>query len=146
MAKIYVAGNAVCFESSMKLDDLVQVKKYRPKALAVMGGDDGKEMEFICAVIPGAVGEVTRSGVVFGMASVDKKLATVTMMLGSDAYDAQTLKEYLADKFGAALNYMNKLEAELPNVLKEVEAERAAVMQSIQIGACEPESDVAEEA
>lgn len=42
MAKITIAGDAVVITSSLKLDDIKTIAKYRPKALTLMGGDDGQ--------------------------------------------------------------------------------------------------------
>ena len=46
MAKIVIAGDAVIVTSTMKLEDIKTIAKYRPKALTLMGGEDGKEPIF----------------------------------------------------------------------------------------------------
>ena len=41
MAKIVIAGEAVVVTSAVKLEDYRKVAKYRPKALVLLGGEDG---------------------------------------------------------------------------------------------------------
>lgn len=133
MAQIKVVGNAVVFQSAMKLEDLVKIQKYKSDALSVKGGEDGKEILFSVIPVPGCMGEVNASEVVFGQKANDG-LATVTAILPVIPEDEAELKEVLADKLGAALTYMNELEAKLPDVLKQVNEERNAVMEAIEIG------------
>ena len=46
MAKVVIAGDAVVITSSMKLEDLLTIAKYRPDALVLKGGEDNKEVIF----------------------------------------------------------------------------------------------------
>lgn len=135
MAKIKVMGNAVVFQSEMKLEDIELVKKYRPDALCVKGGADGEEILFVCTTAANGCGDIDNECVVFGGATLDDgKKATVTKLLCDVPGSAGELKELLADKIGAAVTYMNQLEAVLPTVIEEVKAERAAVMEAMEIG------------
>lgn len=43
MAKIKVVGNAAVITSNLTLGDIALVKAYRPEALALKGGENGKE-------------------------------------------------------------------------------------------------------
>lgn len=53
MAKIVIAGDAVVVTSAIKLEDLRNIKKYRPAALILKGGEDGKEPIFAVDVTNG---------------------------------------------------------------------------------------------
>lgn len=129
MAKIQVLGDAVVLTSAHTLENLRTIAKYRPDALVLKGGEDGKEPVFAISV-DGRTDGVNKFGATFNAASRDgKKLAQITTFIGN----AENLKEVIADKYGAALVRLNKLEATLPAVLEEVRAERDAVMQSITI-------------
>lgn len=132
MAQIKVMGNAVVFQSSMKLEDLELVQKYRSEALSVKGGEEGKEILFTVVPATGTIGDVNDAVVMFGQKS-NGGLATVTKLIPCMPDSEGELKELLADKLGAALGYMNKLEETLPAVLEEVKAERAAVMEAIEV-------------
>ena len=130
MPKVTIAGDAVVVSSSMKLEDLKTIAKYRPKALTLMGGDNGKEPVFAIGITSGP-GSINNFGVSFGRESHDEqKLATVTMVLKGATGD---VAEHVADVLGAALISLGKLEAQLPAVLAEIADEKAAVMSNITV-------------
>lgn len=131
MAKIIVAGEAVVITSSMKLTDLETIKKYNPKALVLMGGEDGKEPVFCIGVNRGKTGSINQFSVDFGAETRDdKKLATMTLMTSGVTGD---VKEFVADKYGAALMLLNKLEATLPAALEAIAADKKAILENITI-------------
>lgn len=131
MAKIIVAGEAVVITSSMKLTDLETIKKYNPKALVLMGGEDGKEPVFCIGVNRGKAGSINQFSVDFGAETRDdKKLATMTLMTSGVTGD---VKEFVADKYGAALMLLNKLEATLPAALEAIAADKKAILENITV-------------
>lgn len=131
MAKIIVAGEAVVITSAMKLADLETIKKYNPKALVLMGGEDGKEPVFCIGVNRGKAGSINQFSVDFGAETRDdKKLATMTLMTSGVTGD---VKEFVADKYGAALMLLNKLEATLPAALEAIAADKKAILENITV-------------
>lgn len=127
MAKVTIAGKAVVITSDLKFADLENVKKYQPKALALMGGEDGKEAVFAVSIVPGSTGKVGKFGMEFGEKSADG-FATMTLVVPSGVED---MKEYVADTYGAALMNLAKLEEQLPAVVAGIAADKQAVMDSI---------------
>ena len=105
MAKIKVMGNAAVIESSLTLGDIALVKAYRPKALTL------------------------KFGATFGAANADGK-AIITELYAPVSDD---IKSELADKYGAAMTNLGKLEEVLPTVVEEIKAERAALIASIEV-------------
>lgn len=131
MAKVTIAGKAVVITSALKLSDLENIKKYNDKALVLMGGEDGKDPIFGIGVVRGSAGKVGAAGVEFGEETHDDdKLATMTLMTPGDVKD---VKEYVADKYGAALMNLAKLEEQLPAVIASIAADKQAVMDSITV-------------
>lgn len=131
MAKVTIAGRALVITSDLKLTDLETVRKYQPKALILMGGEDGKEPVFAVAAVRGSAGKIGNIGVEFGEETHDDaKLATMTLMVPSDVED---MKEYVADKYGAALMNLAKLETVLPAVVEAISAEKQSIMDSISV-------------
>lgn len=129
MAKVIIAGNAVVINSSMKLDDLKMIAKYRPDALTLMGGEKKDEPVFSIFVADGN-GSINSVGAVFGEETRDDaKLATMTMVVKPNG----DVKEYVADELGSALINLSKLEETLPSVIEEIKAERASILDSIEI-------------
>lgn len=125
MAKIIVAGQAVVVKSEVSLEELKEIKKYRPDALVLYKGEGSeKEPDFMIGFSSGA-GTVGKYGVEFGSESHDDdKLATVTMIIPEDVED---VKGYVSDAIGAAVLKLNKLESSLPEVVSEIEREREEI-------------------
>ena len=130
MAKITIAGNAVVVTSSMKFEDLQLIKKYRPKALELKGGEDGKELIFKIFVGVGGSGDINEEGAVFcGADHTEEKLAVITMGLNVSG----DVKEAIADQIGYPVMKLNKLEETLPAVVEEIRAEKQTVLSNINI-------------
>lgn len=125
--KITVVGNAVVMTSTMKFDDLKAIAKYRKEALTLMGGKEGKEPIFTIDVKD--KGGINGNGITFAK-SREGGLAQITVVLDNVQGD---IKEYIADTYGAAINYVGALEETLPAVFEEIKAERATVMNSITV-------------
>lgn len=133
MAKISIVGEAVVITSALKLEDIKTVAKYRPAALTLMGGEDGKEPIFKLGV--GDHGTINQYGAEFAAATHDdEKLATMTLIMQvSDDATADDIKELVADGIGGYVATLNKLEAAIPAVLEEIKVEREAIMASISV-------------
>lgn len=128
MAKIVIAGQAVVVTSSMALEDIKTIKKYRPKALTLWGGEDGKEPIFALGI---GKGELNAVGASFCEATRDEeKKATLTL---TTDYTGDDVEGYVSDAYGAAIINLNKLEEKLPAVLEEIAAEKAAVRSNITV-------------
>jgi len=127
-ASVVIAGDAVVITSELKLEDIKTVEKYRPKALVLLGGEDGKEPVF---VIGAGAGNINQYGAEFcGEARDGSGKACITLVMGGNTDD---VKAAVADKFGAALVNIGKLEASIPAVLEEIKAEREAIMANISV-------------
>lgn len=132
MAKITIAGDAVVVTSTMKLEDIRTIEKYRPSALNLMGGEDGKEVIFAMGTAKSGTGSINEYGASFVRESNDEeKLATITMFPVDKA--AGDIKEQVADKIGGAVMKLRELEETLPAVLREIAADKAAIMENITV-------------
>jgi len=131
MAKTVIAGNAAIITSALKLEDLRTIQKYRPKALTLLGGEDGKEPIFAIGVTEGA-GSINKIGASFGREANDGSgLATITMAIGDEF--TGDVREWVADHFGEAIINLNALEGTLSSVLEEIATERDAMIASISV-------------
>lgn len=129
MANIVIAGDAVVVKSNLSLEDIKTIKKYQPKALTLMGGEDGKEPIFAVSVSADA-GDINIHGASFGRADAEGK-ATITMVMPGVPTDKA--KDWVADRLGVAITNLNALEAKLPEVLSGIAAQRATVMENITV-------------
>lgn len=130
MAKITITGRAVVITSAMKLNDLKTIKKYRPNALTLYEGEgEGKEPVFAIGVGQG-FGNIGKYGAEFGHTNSDG-YAQITMCCDVDT--SGDIKEYVAENVGCAILQLNKLEEMLPDVIREIEAEKASIMDNITV-------------
>ena len=131
MARITVAGESVVVTSAITLENYRMIAKYRPAKLVLKGGDDGKEPIFAVGVATNSRGSINKMGAEFGSEAHDGTgRATITFDLPQTDGD---VKEAVAEKVGAAIIYLNKLEETLPDVVNEIVAEKAAVLENISV-------------
>lgn len=131
MAKFTIAGNALVITSSLTLRDLETIKKYRPKALKLMGGENNKEEVFCVDVGTSGNGGINSYGACYcGSTHDDEKKACITITLDGVQGD---VKEYVADKYGEAVTYLTQLEATLPDVLSAIAEQKAGIMANITV-------------
>lgn len=131
MAKIVVAGDAAVVTSTLKLEDIKTIEKYRPNELILKGGEDGKEPIFRIGTTDGH-GSINSVGASFGREASDGTgLASITMVLNN--VPADEVKDFVVDRLGSAVIHLNALEAKLPEVLRDIAAERATVLQNITV-------------
>lgn len=131
MAKFTIAGNALVIASALKLEELATIKKYRPKALKLMGGENNKEELFCIDVGASGNGGINSYGACYCNATHDtEKKACITITLDGVQGD---VKEYVADKYGEAITYLTQLEATLPEVLAAIAEQKAGIMANITV-------------
>ena len=131
-ASVTVVGDAVVIKSELTLEDLEKVAEYRPKALILYGGEDGKEPIFRVSV--GENGSINEYGATFaGQTHDEAKKATITKLLPCISGCECDIRDAVAGAIGSAILNLNKIEAKIPEVLSEIEAERAEVLEHISI-------------
>lgn len=126
--KIFKNLKQYTLTSSLKKDDIELVKKYRPGALKKKDAD-GNDI-FAMSYVEGKPC-VAANGITFGAADVDGGYA---MIIGSlpEALPANTTAgDYIADKVGSALEFVNEFEALIPEIAEEIRAERNELIASI---------------
>lgn len=127
MAKVTVVGNAAVITSSVKLEDIKRVEKYRPEALILLS-EDGKEPIFRVGTASGN-GGISKYGVEFAEESRDsEKRAVIT--LGFEA-NTDDLKKSIVEAIGSSLIKLNKVEENIASVLGEITNEEQKLYDSI---------------
>ena len=128
MANTKIVGNAAVITSTLKLEEIKKVEKSaRKDALILKGGEDGKTPVFRVGTGFGD-GTINAVGAEFANASRDGGYAQITLLIPSDVENA---KKYVADKYGAALTNLAKVEEKLPEVISVIDAEYAALLETI---------------
>ena len=128
-AGITVAGQAVVITSSMTLDDIKTIGKYRPEKLQLKDAEN-KEVTFVISVSKGR-GSINKYGAEFDSTTYNrdgKAVITLDMPVVNGS-----VEESVAEYVGAAILNLNKLEAQLPAVINEITTEKAAIMANISV-------------
>lgn len=133
MAKIKIAGDAAVVTSALKLSDIQTVEKYRPKALTLYGGEEGKTPLFVVGTTAKGSGSINEYGAVFNGESHDGEgFATLTVSILDRPKDV-CVKDWIADKLGGAIINLNALEEQLPAVLTEIAEQKERVVSGIEV-------------
>ncbi|MCD8376442.1 MAG: hypothetical protein LUD69_05815 [Oscillospiraceae bacterium] len=132
MAKIVIAGDAVVVTSSMKLEDIKNIQKYRPDAL-LLKDEDGEPVFKLGVSRDGSCGSLGKYGAEFANAARDGSGLAIMTLSAAGAPEDQDITEFVADTIGANVAQLNKLEATLPDVLSEIAAEREEIKASITV-------------
>lgn len=132
MAKINVLAKAVVITSTLKIEEIKMVGKYRPEALTLFEGEGDKKEPVFRIGLTGGAGEINQYGASFSENTPGGgKEAQVTMILPDGISD---VKEYVSDAIGRAVIKLNKLEATIPGIIEEIKAEKAEIEANITIG------------
>ena len=115
-AKVVVTGSAAVVTSDVKLDDWKRIAKMQPEALALV--DDESDEVLFRVVVSEGPGSINENGVCFGTAVNGEGKATVTILIRPEVEDKVQL---VKDEIGRALLDLNALEAEVPDILKEID-------------------------
>lgn len=127
MAKITIAGNSYVVTSEISMEELELVKKFRPSALELV---DPETKEALFKVGIGA-SSLSDYGISFGGVSNDAgRLAAATLPIPADVENA---REYVLDKAGLAIASLNKIEEHIIEALGEVQSERSAIAENIEV-------------
>jgi len=130
MANTKIIGNAAVITSTATLEGIKKVEKSaRKDALVLKGGEDGKTPIFAVGTAASGNGNINSVGAEFANASRDGNgFAQITLSIPADVTDA---KKYIADKYGAALTNLAKVEEKLPEVIETINAEYEALLETI---------------
>ena len=125
---VSILGAAAVLESDLTLEQIRVIGKHRPDALTVVNKDDEPVFKISLAETP--EGSLTEDGAAFGTAVSMNGNATITISVGAPSDPVG----YVAEKYGACLNFIHKLEENALSQMEDVEEERNAIRRMIARG------------
>jgi len=126
MANIKIAGGAAVLVSTLKLEAIRLLERYRPNALVLREDDD-----VVFRVQSGNTGSVSQHGVCFATTTRNEAaLAELTLSIPADVTDA---KEFAMDKIGPALLQLNHVEAQAAAELAALNEDLTQVRDTITV-------------
>lgn len=127
MASIIIAGNAAVITSAFTTAQLEKLKKYAPEAL-VLKDEDKKPVFMVDVATKGSIGPM---GVVFNATAYDgSEKAVLSKEIPAGVTD---IERWVIDNIGNAIVKLNELEATLDGAIATVDANEAAILDSIAI-------------
>lgn len=124
MSKITIAGDRVVVTSAVTLENLKLIHKLRPDALCLKDLDGNETFR-----VSVGSNSITSKGVSYAKATyTGDGLATATVLIPDGTVD---VKEHIVDTYGLAISNLNKVEAQLPEVVLEITRERDELLASI---------------
>lgn len=126
--KIFKDLKQFTLTSRIKKDDLDLVKKYRPASLKKKDAD-GNDI-FAVSYVEGKPC-VSANGITFGSVSAEGGYAMITGALPESLPAGTTAGDYVADKVGSALAFINEFEQSIPEVVNAIKTERATLISGI---------------
>lgn len=129
--KLTITGDAYALTSAIKVSDIALCAKYNPDALKVKD-KDGKTL-FGVDYIEGKP-NVASFGVTFGGKTRDENgYATITGTIPTGFASAEAAKDFVAEKFGGVVAFLEQLEKSVPKAAEAVAAERKKLVDSITV-------------
>ena len=131
MAIIKIAGNVAVVESSQTLENIRTLEKYAPKSLYLYEtGEDGKKTP-VFRVCTASSGSINAVGACFADQTYDERaVACITLPIPAGTEDVKT---FVLDHIGQGIVKLNKVEETFAEALAKVEADKAAVMENIEL-------------
>lgn len=124
---VTVNYNVVTFESSLTVDQLYAVKRYKPEALVLK---QDKEPIFALEFNP-CNGSVNGNGIVLDCMAATKKAFTSIQLCGIAGEPIDEKRAEITERFGVILAHANKVEEQCRAALEEVNATLESVADSI---------------
>ena len=125
-AKIMIAGNAAVVVSSVKLEDWKRALKFEPE-LGLYDEDTGDQL-FGVYVDEENAGSLNKNGAVFCGTPNAEGYAQITVLMDPTVEDKLAL---VTDTLGAALLDLNKVEAQIDEVIEAAKANEKEIRDSI---------------
>lgn len=128
--KLSLMSGAYTLNSELTVDDITLLKKYNPDALSIKDGDGNTV--FGVGYSEGNP-SIAPFGVTFGMKSFEGNKASITETIPPTLDTVEKAKEYVAEKFGGVVAYLEALEETIPVAAQAIRDTRQALIDSITV-------------
>lgn len=125
-AKAIVVGSSCVVQSDLTPEQIKQVKRMHPEALVMY--DENDEMIFRLDIDETIPGNINQNGACFGNATSSDGKATITVVIDPTEEHPE---EIVYNKLGAALLRLKDMEAQLKDLLPDIENEENEIKSMI---------------
>lgn len=134
--RIAIIADKFAVNSSIKLEDIELLKKYKPDALKIR---DEEGNDLFAIDYKAGQPSISKFGVTFS--AVAGRTAKVALT-GEIPAGTSNPKEFVADRVGVAVDYINQLENEIPAVVETIKATRKTLMDGMVDALADTEEEV----
>lgn len=127
---VFNDGSVMVIKSENKLDEIKKVSEFSPKSLQKMDADGN--LLYSAHVASAGKGSINRNGVQFAPETGNDGLAKITVDLPT-MEGGIDVKDYVADKYGAAIEYLHDIDQQIKGALDGIGQTRSRVRQMINI-------------
>lgn len=133
MANFKIVGDTFFVESSETLENITLLTKRNPEVLSLYGGKDGKE-EIFRVGVTASEGSIGTFGASFGKTTLTQpSKALISIHIPADVKDVESAKDWVEEKYGKALTYLEKIEERFEEAVSNVNKEKADLKGKIEI-------------
>lgn len=122
--KVYAMGTAVSISTTVSMDELARLTKKLPEALSLYEGE-GKEKHEVFRVMTGSQTQLENWGACFN-GTTTNGMAMMTLDVSGKPDDVSA-KEFIAEKYGAALLRLRQVEEQFIPALELLDAQRSQI-------------------
>ena len=126
-AGIKVLAQTAVVASDFTREQIAEVKKYRPKAMAIIDPETKEEVFTVC--LTSGDGMINGIGAEFGSGKTADGKACISLRIP----DGKDAKEFIEEKVGVAILNLQKVEAQWTGALQEIAEEKAAILDQIEV-------------
>lgn len=128
--KLGIMSGAYSLTSEITVDDILLLKQYEPNSLCIK--NDKGDVKFAIGYADGCPC-VSKFGITFGTKSLTDGKASVTELLSPDLDTAEKAKDYVAEKFGGIVAYLDELERSVPAAAEAIRDKKQELINSITV-------------
>ena len=124
MLKIKVINNAVVLSTKLSLEEIRKLEKYAPQALAITSKEEDEEL-FRIATNHGQ-SAISEYGILFANETQNKHAVITDIIPEYIAENKEVRETYLKDKYFTITKYVNTIEKQAAEALKQLDTEMTA--------------------
>jgi hypothetical protein len=134
--KIKLVQDSIVFISAIKLEELMEAKRFVPEACTLTVRDEeSKKAKPVCAIAYADEGSVCDNGIVFDSTTDDGFMCkTLLASQGTDEHlTAEERVKLVSENFAGLILKMNELEEQIKAAIEDNAAKIAAAKQSVEV-------------
>ena len=133
MAKMTVTGACCTLTSSVKVEDLRKVLRFRPEVGTLKDKEGNPYFLVAIETDPEGIGNIGEFGIEFAPVANPEGFAFANFLLPNDVVCDPDMKTLIAEQFGGVIDNLVQIEEKVPVALAEINAKIQALAEKITV-------------